>query len=147
MRGRALTIRTRTNSRCSAFVLFQHRVDVGYKCGNEADIFCGAPPCSATLGGEEASQEGTGGQLERPCGKNSALGSIPDMKRGPGMFLQQLLQSQLIGSVHGTYPGKTGGHELSEIAVFSDCHADHGPLSHGGIVLVALERSGILFDL
>ncbi|PYM01702.1 MAG: hypothetical protein DMF19_05640 [Verrucomicrobia bacterium] len=63
------------------------------------------------------------------------------------MFGQHLLQPQLIGSIQGALPVKASSHELGNVAVFGDRHADHRPLRHRGIVLVALERAGIVFDL
>jgi hypothetical protein len=35
---------------------------------------------------------------------------------------------------------KPSGHELGNVAVFGDGHAEHGPLRHRGIMLVARER-------
>ena len=42
---------------------------------------------------------------------------------------------------------KTGGHQLGDVAMLGDGHADHGPLRHGGVVFVPLEGGRILFDL
>jgi hypothetical protein len=42
---------------------------------------------------------------------------------------------------------KASGHELGNVAVSGDCLTNHRPLRHGGIVLVALERSRVVFDL
>jgi hypothetical protein len=42
---------------------------------------------------------------------------------------------------------QTDRHEFGNVAVLRYGHANHGPLCHRGIVLVALERSRILSDL
>jgi hypothetical protein len=65
----------------------------------------------------------------------------------PEIFSQHLLQPQLIGAIEGRLSVQAGGHQFGNLAVFGDRHADHRPLRHGGIVLVALERPRILFDL
>lgn len=53
---------------------------------------------------------------------------------------QHLLQPQLIGGIQDTFSLKLSGHELGHGAVFGDGHADHRPLRHRGIMLLALER-------
>jgi hypothetical protein len=69
------------------------------------------------------------------------------VERRPGVFLQHLLQSELIGSIQRALPAKASGHKLGNVAVSGDGLTNHRPLRHRGIVLVALERARIVFDL
>jgi len=66
------------------------------------------------------------------------------MKGRPRVFSQKLLQPQLIGSVHGALSAKAGSHQLSNVAVPGDGHADYCPLHHSGIVFVAPECGCVL---
>jgi hypothetical protein len=61
--------------------------------------------------------------------------------------LQHLLQPQLIGGIQGAFSIEAGGHQLGDVAVLGDRLADHCPLLHRRIVLGALQRARILFDL
>ena len=69
------------------------------------------------------------------------------MERSPGIFLQHLLQSQLIGSIEIALAVKAGGHELGNISVSGDRLAEHRPLRHRRIVFVTLKRARVVFDL
>ena len=110
-------------------------------------MFGAAPPGLATRRSEQAAQERSSRRFESPLRKNTALRSVPNVKSRPGIFLQHLLQPQLIGRINGALSMQASGHELGNVAVFGDGHADHRPLRHRGIVLVALERARILSDL
>ena len=73
-----------------------------------------------------------GGAALRPVGK-------------PGRSFTRVTAT--FGFSHGALSVKASSHELGNVAVSGDGHADHRPLRHSGIVLVALERGRILFDL
>ena len=128
-------------------VLGEHGVDVQDEPRNEARMFGAAPPGPATRRSEQAAQECPSRRFESPLRKDTALRSVPDMESRPGVFGQHLLQPQLIGSIQGALSAKTSGHELGNVAVSGDCLTNYRPLRHSGIVLVALERAGILSDL
>ena len=89
----------------------------------------------------------SGRQFESPLWKNTALRSLPNVEGRPEIFLQQLLQPELIGGIEGSLAMQAGGHQFGNVAMFGDGHADHRPLRHGGVVLVPLEGAGILPDL
>ena len=110
-------------------------------------MFGFAPPALATRRYEQGGQECTSRRFESPLWKDTALRSVPNVERRPSVFSQHLLQPQLIGSIHRALSIEASGHELGDVAVSSDGHADHRPLRHGGIVLVALECGRILSDL
>ena len=127
--------------------LGEHRVDVRDECRNEARMFGATPPGAAAHRPEHAAQECAARQFESSLWKDTALRSIPNMEGRPGVFSQQLLQPQLIGSIHGALTVQASGHELGDVAVSGDRHSDHRPLLHRGIVLVALQCGRILSDL
>ena len=106
-----------------------------------------APPTATTLGFEQAAKKRPARKLERPSWKYSTPRPVPDVKGGPGVFLQHLIQPELISGIQGTASAKPIGHQLGDVAVSGDRHSDHSPLRHSGIVLVALERARIVFDL
>src|SRR5690349_12719800 len=91
-------------------VLGEHGVDVSDEPGNEARMFGAAPPGPAARRRENAAQECPCRRFESPLWKNTALRSVPNMKRRPSVFLQHLLQSQLIGRIQGTLSAKATGH-------------------------------------
>src|SRR5947207_9249796 len=110
-------------------------------------MFAAAPPGPVTCRVKHVAQEWPTRRFESPLRKDTALRSVPNVKSRPGVFGQHLLQPQLIGSIHGALSAKASGHELGNVAVSGDCLTNHRPLRHGGIVLVALERARIVFDL
>ena len=110
-------------------------------------MFGVAPLGPTTRRREQAAQKCPSRRFESPLRKDTALRSVPNVERRPGVFLQHLLQSQLIGSIQRLLSAKASGHELGNVAVSRDCLTDHRPLRHRGIVLVALERARIVFDL
>ena len=110
-------------------------------------MFGFAPPALATRCSEQGGQECTSRRFESPLWKDTALRSVPNVERRPGVFLQHLLQPKLIGSIQCALSVKAGGHQLGDVAVSSDRHAYHRPLGHRGVVFVALERAGVLPDL
>ena len=110
-------------------------------------MFSFAPPALATRRSEQGAQECSTCRFESPLREDPALRSVPNVKSRPGVFLQHLLQSKLIGCVQRALPMKTGGHQLRDVAMLGDGHADHGPLLHSGVVFVPLEGGRILFDL
>jgi len=110
-------------------------------------MFGFAPPALATRCSEQGGQKCTSRRLESPLWKDTALRSIPNVERRPGVFLQHLLQPQLIGSIQRALPAKAAGHELGNVAVLGDCLTKHRPLLHRGIVLVTLKRGRVVFDL
>ena len=128
-------------------VLREHGVDVHDEPRNEARMFGAAPPGPATRRPEQFAQEWPSRRFESPLRKDTALRSVPDVERRPGVFAQHLLQPQLIGSIQGTLAVKASGHEFGNVAVFGDGHPDHRSLRHRRVVLVALERARIVFDL
>ena len=110
-------------------------------------MFGAAPLGPATPRPEQFAQEWASRRFESPLRKDTALRSVPDVERRPGVFAQHLLQPQLIGSIQGTLAVKASGHEFGNVAVFGDGHPDHRSLRHRRVVLVALERARIVFDL
>ncbi len=110
-------------------------------------MFGVAPPRPTALSAEHFGEKWSSRRFESPLGKNTALRSVPNVERGPGVLLQHLLQPKLISSIDRALTLKAGGHQLGDLAVAGDCHADHRPLRHGGVVFVALERARVLFDL
>src|SRR4051812_27660572 len=141
-------IATRLVVRCIAWLgLGEHGVDVQDEPGMEANMFGFAPPALATRRSEQRIQERSTCRFESPLREDSALRSVPNVKSRPGIFLQHLLQSKLIGCVQRALPMKTRGHQLRYVAMLGDGHTDHGPLLHGRVVFVPLEGSRILFDL
>jgi len=128
-------------------VLGEYGVDVHDEPRNEGRMFGSAPPSPAARRPEQFAQEWPSRRFESPLRKDIALRSVPNVERRPGLFGQHLLQSQLISGIHRQLTVKASGHEFGNVAVFSDGHADDRPLRHGGIVLVALERARIVFDL
>src|SRR5437762_11611793 len=127
--------------------LGEHGVDVRDEPRREANLFGFAPPALATRRSEQGAQECSTCRFESPLRKNSALRSIPNVKSRPGVFLQHLLQSKLIGGIQRAFPLKAGGHQLGDVAVLGDRLADHRPLFHRRVVFGALEGAGILLDL
>src|ERR1700730_5820997 len=105
------------------------------------------PPRSAAFGFEQTAQVKSDREFESPLWKNTALRSLPnvDGRRVPHRL--HVLQSQLSGGIEGTLAVQAGRHQFGNVAVFGDRHADHRPLLHGGVVLVPLQRAGILPDL
>ena len=110
-------------------------------------MFGFAPPVLATRRSEQGVQECSTCRFESPLRKNTALRSVPNVKSRPGVLLQHLLQPQLIGGIEGTLSVQAGGHQLRDVAMLDDGHADHGPLRHRRVVFVPLEGGRILFDL
>ena len=110
-------------------------------------MFGSAPPGRAARRSEQFAEERPRRRFESPFRKDAALGSVPNVESGPAVFLQHLLQPQLIGRIEVPLSAQARGHELGNIAVLGDRLADHRPLLHRGIVFGALEGTGILFDL
>jgi hypothetical protein len=73
-------------------------------------MFGSAPPGAAALGLEQLAQERSGRQFESALRENTALRPLPNVERGPGIFLQHLLQPQLIGGIERTLASQAGGH-------------------------------------
>src|SRR5258707_13085461 len=119
-------------------------IDVSDKSGNEANMFGAAPPRLATRRTEQIADHRSGGCFESSLRKDTALRSVPNVERRPGVLSQHLLQPELIGSIHGALSMKTSSHKLGNVAVFSDRHADYRPLRHRGIVLVALKCARVV---
>jgi hypothetical protein len=69
------------------------------------------------------------------------------VKRSPGILLQKLRQSQFVGFIQLPASLQPGRHQLGKVPIADDRHADHRPLRHRIVVLVALKRAGILPDL
>jgi len=69
------------------------------------------------------------------------------MKSRPELLGQKVLEPQLVRCIQGALSTQAGRHQLGNIAITGNSHADHGLLRHGGIVFVALEGGGILSDL
>ena len=128
-------------------VLREHGVDVHDEPRNEACMSGAAPPGAAAHRPEQFAQEWPSRRLEGPFRKDTALRSVPNVERRLGVFAQHLLQPQLIRRIQGALAVKASGHEFGNVAVFGDGHPDHRPLRHRRIVLVALERARIVFDL
>src|SRR5882757_3781960 len=122
-------------------------VDFSDKSRNEADMFGAAPPGLAALGMEQIADHHSGRCFESSLRKDTALRSVPNVERRPGILSQHLLQPELIGSIHGALSVKASSHKLGNVAIFSDRHADHRPLRHRGIVLVALKCTRVVSDL
>ena len=110
-------------------------------------MFGFAPPALATRRPEQGAQERSSCRFKSPLRKNTPLRSLPNVEGRPGIFLQHLLQPQLIGGIQGTLSLEARGHQFGNVAVLGNCLADHRPLLHRGIVLVPLECAGILPDL
>jgi len=110
-------------------------------------MFGFAPSALATRRSEQGAQECSTCRFESPLRKNTPLRSLPNVEGRPGIFLQHLLQPQLIGAIQGTLSMEARGHQFGNVAVFGDRHADHRPLRHGRVVLVPLECAGILPNL
>ena len=128
-------------------VLREHGVNIHDELRREARLFGAAPPPRATCRSEQATQVYSTRQFESPLREDTALRSLPNVEGRPYILSQHLLQPQLIGSTQGALSLKPGGHELGNVAVFGDGHADHRLLRHRRIVLVALERPRILSNL
>jgi len=110
-------------------------------------MFGAAPPDPATRRPRHVAQEWPARRFESSLRKDTALRSVPNVESRPGVFGQHLPQPELIGSIQRALSAKASGHELRDIAVSGDWLTNHRPLRHGGIVLVALQRAGIVFDL
>jgi len=110
-------------------------------------MFGFVPPTLATRRSEQGAQECSTCRFESPLRKDTALRPVPNVERRPGVFLQHLLESELIGCIQRPFVVEAGRHQLCNVAILSDGHADYRPLLHGRVVLVTLERSGILPDL
>ena len=57
--------------------------------------------------------------LRRSLSKDSALRSVLVVKSRPGVFLQHLLQPQLIGGIEGTFCVQASGHQLRDISMLA----------------------------
>ena len=110
-------------------------------------MFVTAPPSSSTWRSEQAVQKSPARRFKSPFWKNTALRPFPNVEGCPGIFLQHLLQPQLIGGVEGTLSLQAGGHQFGNVAVFGDGHADHRPLRHGRVVFAALQCARVVLDL
>ena len=110
-------------------------------------MFGFAPSALATRRSEQGAQECSTCRFESPLRKNTPLRSLPNVEGRPSIFLQHLLQPQLIGAIQGTLSMEARGHQFGNVAVFGDRHADHRRLRHGRVVLVPLECAGILPNL
>ena len=110
-------------------------------------MFGFAPPALATRRSEQGAQECATCRFESPLRKNTPLRSLPNVEGRPGIFLQHLLQPQLIGGIQGTLSMEARSHQFGDVAVFGGRHPNHRPLCHGRVVLVPLECAGILPDL
>ena len=110
-------------------------------------MFGAAPPSFSTRRSEQALQKSPARRFKSPFWKNTALRPFPNVKGCPGILLQHLLQPQLIGGIQGAFSLQASCHQLGDVAVLGDRLADHGPLLHRRIVLGALERVRILFNL
>src|SRR5438477_11934725 len=94
-------------------VLGEHGVDVQDEPRNEARMFGAAPPGPATRRPEQVAQEWSSRRFESPLRKDTALRSVPNVERRPGVFGQHLLEPQLIGGIEGgALSAKASGHEL-----------------------------------
>src|SRR6266567_1994524 len=118
-------------------------IDVSDKSGNEANMFGAAPPRLATRRTEQIGHHRSGRCFESSLRKDTALRSVPNVERRPRVLSQHLLQPELISSIQGALSVKASSHELGNVAIFSNRHADHRPLRHRGIVLVALKGARI----
>lgn len=67
-------------------------VDVHHEPRNEARIFGAAPPGPATCRAEHVAQEWPSRRFESSLRKDTALRSVPNVERRPGVFSQHLLQ-------------------------------------------------------
>src|SRR5690348_12903235 len=94
-----------------------HRVHVCDEWRRESRLFGGCPPGATARRREYLFQILSGRQLESPFRKNSALGSVPDMKRRPEIFIQEMREPQLIGLIQCALSTKAGRHELGNVAV------------------------------
>jgi len=128
-------------------VLREDGVDIHDEPRREARLFGAAPPPPATYRSEQATQVCSTRQFESPLREDTTLRSLPNVEGRPCILSQHLLQPQLIGAIQGALSLKPSGHELGNVAVFGDGHADHRPLRHRGIMLVALESPRILSNL
>jgi hypothetical protein len=106
-----------------------------------------APPGLATRRSEQGVQKCSTCRFESPLRKDTALRPVPNVESRPGVFLQHLLESELIGWVQRLFLVKAGRHQLCNVAILSDGHANYRPLLHGRVVFVTLESGGILPDL
>ena len=69
-------------------------------------MFGFAPPALATRRSEQGAQECSSSRFESPLWKDTALRSVPNVESRPGVFLQHLLQPQLIGSIQRALSAK-----------------------------------------
>src|SRR5919109_1217198 len=79
--------------------LGEHGVDVKDEPRREANMFGLAPPVLTTRRSEQGAQECSSCRFESPLRKNTPLRSFPNVEGRPSIFLQHLLQPQLIGGV------------------------------------------------
>jgi len=127
--------------------LGEQGVDVQDEPRREARLFGAAPPSPPTRRSEQAAQVCSTRQFESPLREDTALRPLPNVEGRPCILSQHLLQPQLIGGIESTLSMQATGHQFGNVTVFGDGHADHRPLRHRGIMLVALERPRILSDL
>src|SRR6266480_4113081 len=98
-------------------ILGEHGVNVRDECRNKSSTFGVAPPGPATWRRAQTAQKRTSRRFESPLRKDTALCSVPNVERRPGVFLQHLLQSQLIGGVQRALSAQARGHQLCNLAV------------------------------
>ena len=110
-------------------------------------MFGFAPPALATRRSEQGAQECSTCRFESPLRENTTLRSLPNVEGRPGIFLQHLLQPQLIGGIQGALSIEAAVINSAMSRCLAIAMADHRPLRHGGIVLVPLKCAGILPDL
>src|SRR6476619_2617999 len=94
-------------------ILGEHCIDVGDIIRNEADRLCTLPPGAPSGGLEDDTEKGPTRLLERALRKDSALGPVPDVECGPGIFLKHLFEPQLIGRIQRALAVEPGRHQLS----------------------------------
>src|SRR5205809_235001 len=108
--------------------MLQQHVDVRDEAGYEAHMFRALPPCGSARRLEQDTEDCPARELERPLWKDSALRSVPNMKRSPRILLEHLFEPELIGVVDRALSLQAGSHQFGDVPVRGDRLADDGPL-------------------